>query len=80
MPDSATPSPLDDGTYDGFIIDVDELAEAMVRLDITILGGERKGDVIEIAVANLAADPLDLIGMPVTITVTGGHPTVSVDD
>ena len=70
---------LDDGTYDGFIIDVDGSPEAVLHLDITILGGERKGDVIAVAATNLDADPLDLIGMPVPITVTGGHPVVHVD-
>jgi hypothetical protein len=63
---------LDDGDYDAFIVWA-ESRDGVLVLDCTITTGPHKGDVLEIAASekNLA-DPLDLVGIPCSITVAGG--------
>jgi len=75
---------LDDGTYDVFVVDAAALdrtsdAPAGFRLDLTIVAGDAKGEVVTIDAVGLAGDELDLLGMPGTLTVTGGAPTFRVD-
>jgi hypothetical protein len=70
---------LDDGTYDGIVVDAEEDGDGRVRLDITILGGPHKGEVLVLHAAGLAGDPLDRLGMPVTLSVSGGEPRVQFD-
>jgi hypothetical protein len=47
-----------------------------VAVDLTIVAGAAKGDVVTLRATNLAGDPLDLLGVPATITVVGGTPSV----
>jgi hypothetical protein len=70
---------LDDGTYDGIVVDAEATGDAGVRLEVTILGGAHKGEVVVLHAAGLAGDPLDRLGMPVTLTVVGGEPRVAFD-
>jgi hypothetical protein len=70
---------LDDGMYDGIVVDAEDDGSGRVRLDITILGGPRKGEVVVLHAAGLAGDPLDRLGMPVTLSVAGGEPRVQFD-
>lgn len=75
---------LADGTYDGFCVDVEEVGDdggegGAVRLSITIVAGARKGEVVEVRATGLGGDPLDLIGMPCTIRVEAGQPSVTFD-
>ncbi len=82
MTDDSDPTPpLADGVYDGFIVDVDEPDEpgGATRLHITIIAGERKGEVIDVAATHLDASFVDLMGVPVTITVAAGQPSVQLD-
>jgi hypothetical protein len=62
---------LDDGTYDAFIMWVDERDNG-VALECTITAGAHKGDVISIVTsANVTREPMSLIGLPCTIVVAG---------
>jgi hypothetical protein len=70
---------LEDGTYDGIVVDAEEAGDGRVRLEITLLGGPRKGEVVVLHAAGLAGDPLDRLGMPVTLSVAGGEPRVAFD-
>ncbi len=74
---------LADGTYDAFIVDarVDDTtsAERITHLELTIVTGEHKGEVVSVSARNLRVGELDLIGMPATITVVGGRPDVRVE-
>lgn len=74
---------LEDGTYDAFVVDVtiDEGPEGgpVTNLELTIVAGERKGDVISVAATGLQGSEFDLLGMPATLTVTDGTPTVRID-
>jgi hypothetical protein len=76
-----TDSPLPDGEYDGFIFDIDEPSDASapMRLHLTIVSGEHRGDVVDVAADSLGSSFVDLVGMPATITVVDGRPSVRVD-
>ena len=69
---------LPDGTYDAIVVDaVDD--GGVRRLELTVLGGEHKGDVVNLASPNLEGDPALLLGIPATITVTDGHPDLRLE-
>ena len=69
---------LADGTYDAMVVDAEQRADGRITCDVTLLDGEHKGDVVSI-VADLAVDPLDLLAMPATLTVTDGEPRLVID-
>jgi hypothetical protein len=75
---------IPDGTYDAFVVDAesglaDDGTEHM-HLDLTILSGEQKGNVVSLTAAGLPGTEIDLMGMPATLTVIDGMPTVRIDD
>ncbi len=67
-------SPLPDGTYDAFVIDVEG-----TTYELTLVSGEHKGEVVRVASSAALADPTDAIGMPATLTVEDGRPRVRLD-
>jgi hypothetical protein len=71
-------SALPDGTYDALVVDISEGEgdDGTVAVDLTIVAGPAKGDVVTLRATGLAGDPLDLLGVPATITVAGGAPSV----
>lgn len=74
---------LPDGRYDAFIVDVSELhSEGADRwsLDLTIVSGDQKGNVVSVSAQGLQASEMELIGMPATLVVDNGVPSVSVDN
>ena len=76
---------LDDGTYDAFIIDAEEIFEekrdrGVLQLEITITSGARKGEVVRVRAEGLGTDAIALIGMPATLTVVDGQPSVCIDE
>ncbi len=70
---------LPDGSYDAFIVDAEEAGDDVLRLAVTILGGEFKGDVVDITATGLGVDAIDAMGMPGTLTVDGGTPSLRID-
>lgn len=75
---------IDDGTYDAFIVDAEEGigddGTELMHLSVTILAGPLRGDVVDIAAVRLGRSSIDLIGMPATLTVTDGAPSLSIDE
>ena len=69
---------LPDGTYDVVVVDATAAGDALA-IEITILGGADKGDVVSIRATGLGVDELDLLGMPGTLTVEDGVPRFVVD-
>ena len=47
-----------------------------LRVDLTILDGAHRGEVVTVTAHGLEGDPLDLLGTPGTLTVSGGEPSV----
>jgi len=74
---------LDDGVYDAFVVDA--VAEAGpdgapgLHLDLTILVGPHKGEVVSVRAEGLGVDELDCLGMPATLTIADGAPAVVLD-
>jgi hypothetical protein len=86
-PDPSAPAndaALPDGTHDALVIDAhdgtDDLGRTTQRLDLTVVAGVSKGQVVTIVTGQPLGDEIALIGMPATITVRGGEPSVVIDD
>ena len=67
-------APLPDGRYDAFVIDADDDG-----LELTLVSGEHKGEVLAVSSSSSLGDPVDLMGMPATLVVTDGVPSVTID-
>jgi hypothetical protein len=73
-------SALDDGTYDALVVDAEPVDGGGCRVELTILGGAHKGEVVAVRAAGIDDDQaVDLLGMPATIRVTGGVPRVTFE-
>lgn len=70
---------LPDGTYDVFVVEAEEARADVLRLSVTILGGEHKGDVVDLTATGLGVDEIDAMGMPGTLTVRAGEPSFRID-
>lgn len=69
---------LEDGTYDAMVVDAEERGDQRVACELTILAGEHKGEVVAV-VAALSADPVELLGLPGTLVVSGGEPHLTLE-
>jgi hypothetical protein len=68
---------LDDGSYDALVVDATPLDDGSCRVELTILAGPHKGEVVALRRPGLADDQaLDLLGVPATLTVSDGVPAV----
>ena len=73
---------LDDGTYDALVFDAqgpDGDAKGPVTVELTILSGEHKGAVVSVNSDSWTGDPIGLLGIPATITVADGTPSVTFE-
>lgn len=69
-----------DGTYDAIIVDAESGSDDdAVLLHLALAGGAHRGEVVTIAARDLHRDPLDLLAVPVTLTVTDGNPEVTLE-
>ena len=69
---------LPDGVYDVLVVDATTDDDA-IAIEITIISGEHKGEVVAIRATGLHVDELDLLGMPGTLHVEAGVPRFAVD-
>lgn len=73
-------TPLPDGVFDVLVLDADRGDdEPAVALELTIVSGEHKGAVVSVSATGVDHDPLDLLGIPATLTVEGGRPAVRLE-
>ena len=70
---------LQDGTYDALVFDADETEGGGVAVELTILAGEHKGEVVSVVSHDWQGDALDLLGIPASLVVTGGRPRVTFE-
>ena len=77
-PDSTA---LPDGTYDVIVVDADELAgqPGTLRVEVALIAGEHKGEVVALAATGLVRDALDLLAAPGVVTVVDGVPSLALD-
>ncbi len=71
---------LSDGTHDAFVFDAEEAADGSLVLEVTIIDGEHKGDVVSLTASpgHDLGDPIDLMGLPGTIDVVDGRPEINI--
>ena len=69
---------LPDGSYDVIVVDA-TADDGSIAIEITILGGAHKGEVVAVRAAGLDMDELDLLGMPGTLRVEKGVPHFAVE-
>jgi hypothetical protein len=69
---------LEDGTYDAIVVDVDD-SDGAVRVELALASGPNKGEVVAVRGSFGAAEPLDLLGLPATLVVVDGEPSVTVE-
>jgi len=71
---------LPDGTYDVFVVDVEALGpDDSLRLELTILAGQHKGEMVSMSAQGLGVEELDALGMPGILVVAGGEPSLTLD-
>jgi len=67
---------LEDGSYDALVVDATPADDGSCSVELTILAGPHKGEVVAVRRSGLADRALDLLGIPATLTVADGVPTV----
>jgi hypothetical protein len=70
-----------DGRYDAIVVDADAGpgGDDEVVLELAIAAGEHKGEIVTITATGLGRDPLDLLAVPATLTVTDGAPSINLE-
>jgi hypothetical protein len=77
MPDDAPL--LEDGSYEALVVDATPNDDGSCLVELTIVAGHHKGEVVSVRAGGLAARALDLLGTPATLTVRDGAPHVSFE-
>jgi hypothetical protein len=78
--DDGVPGPsLADGTYDALVVDAGARDDGTVSIDLTVIAGPAKGEVVTIVACGMPGDPLDLLGVPATLTVADGAPSLQLE-
>lgn len=67
---------LEDGDYDAIVFDADVDLGGALTVELTIIGADHKGEVVSLRTDGWSGDALDLLGVPATITVADGAPSV----
>lgn len=71
---------LEDGAYDVFVVDAEATGPGdVLRLDLTVLSGAHKGEVVSMTATGLGVDEIDALGMPGTLTVSAGQPSIEIE-
>ena len=69
---------LEDGAYDALVVDATADGDA-IALDLTILAGAHKGEIVSVRATGMDTDEVDLLGMPGTLVVENGVPRFTVE-
>lgn len=75
-------APLPDGAYDVFVVNADDLPTpggATTALELTVTSGEHRSETMALTAPVRLGEPVDLIGLPATLTISGGSPSVRID-
>jgi hypothetical protein len=71
---------LADGTYDALVVDASTGDDGSIGVEITIVAGPAKGEVVALRTSDLGGtDPLDLLGVPATLMVRDGAPSLRLE-
>jgi hypothetical protein len=73
-------NPLPDGTYDALVVDASRGDDGSIGVEITIVSGPARGEVVSLRTVDLGdTDPMDLLGLPATLTVRAGSPSLQLE-
>lgn len=72
-------SQLPDGRYDVIVVDAETFDETTIRIELAMVDGDARGDVIAIRGRRGASDPITLLGLPGVLVVENGVPSFSVE-
>jgi hypothetical protein len=67
-----------DGRYDAFIVWAEPRDDGKIAFDLTITTGNNRGDVVTV-IGTARHDPITLVGLPCTLIVDSGEPTIEMD-
>ena len=77
---------LADGTYDAIVVDATDVdatdvdaGGAGVRLELTIVAGPHKGDMVAVRAEHLAMTAVETLGLPARLIVTDQRPEVVLE-
>jgi hypothetical protein len=70
---------LPDGGYDVIVVDAAGDGTTALHLEVTILAGDQKGQVVSVRAEGLEIGELDALGLPGTLTVAGGEPSLVLE-
>jgi hypothetical protein len=70
---------LPDGRYDVLVVDA-TVGTDDFAIELTIVSGEHKGEVVGVRATGFEADEVALLGMPGTLHVENGVPRFVVDE
>ena len=69
---------LPDGNYEIIVVDAVAQPDGSLRLELTIVAGDHKGEVVSMTAARLGLGEIDALGTPGTLEVAGGKPDLSL--
>lgn len=72
-------NPLGDGSYDVIVVDAESHDDGTRVVEVAVLAGSHKGEIVSLRTTALAGDDLDLLGLPGTLEVTDGTPRFRLD-
>ena len=71
---------LPDGSFDVIVVDAHDGPEpGSVALELTLLAGEHKGEIVRVTASGIDQDPMDLLAVPGTLVVEDGAPRVVLE-
>ncbi|MEJ7584386.1 MAG: hypothetical protein WKF43_09955 [Acidimicrobiales bacterium] len=72
---------LSDGSYEAIVVDAadDDDGSGSIVVELTVLSGTHKGEMVSVTARGWRRDPLDLLAVPATITVVDGEPAVHLE-
>ena len=71
--------PLEDGMYEAIVIDGSDDPDGAATIEVAITTGPHKGLTVTLRKGPGGRNPLDLLGLPATLTVTEGRPRLRLD-
>ena len=70
---------LRDGIYEVVVVDASDGPDDVVHLEVVLVSGPDKGMVLPVQARQLARDATDLLGLPATLEVAAGAPSLRFD-
>jgi hypothetical protein len=58
------------GTYDGLVVDAEEVSDDVVAFEIAITSGAHKGETVRVRGPRTRREPLEVLGLPVRLDVS----------